>query len=87
MKLMGCCWYVTGIKIRLQKSNNHLCDNGYTKTQEEKIYDDLLVDVLENTRWYLDNLDNLRTFRVSWQDYRLKTTPTPLKLVNKKKGL
>jgi hypothetical protein len=78
---------LAGIKIRLQRSNNHLCDNGYSKADEVKLYDELLLDILENTRWYLDNLDNMRTFRVSWQDYRLKTSPVPYNLVNKRKGL
>jgi hypothetical protein len=69
---------MVGVKIRLFPSNNHLCDNGYTKEEESEIYDALLQDVIDNPRWYLDNLHSLRTFRVSWMNYgekRRKITP------------
>lgn len=57
--------------------------NDYTPEQEEAIYDDNLQDVLDNTRWYLDNLEMLRSYMVSWKRYpskdKLKQSPTPRK--------
>jgi hypothetical protein len=60
---------MVGVKIKLFPNNNHLIDNGYTLEEQEKLYDELLQDVIDNPRWYLDNLHSLRTFRVSWVAY------------------
>lgn len=37
--------------------------------EEGEIYDLVLQDLYENPRWYLDNFEDLRTFRVSWYSY------------------
>lgn len=60
---------VATFKILLHSNNNWLKDAGYTMHDEEIIYDAQLVDILTNTRWYLDNLDKLPTYRVSWKNY------------------
>jgi hypothetical protein len=57
------------IKIQINKNNSWLCEAGYEKEEEIKIYDDNLKDVLDNTRWYLDNLDYLVEYRVFWGNY------------------
>jgi len=57
------------IKIRTHKNNNWLKDAGYTLAEEQAIYDSQLQDIMENTRWYLDNYDYIATYRLSWVDY------------------
>lgn len=60
--------------------------NGYSKAEEEKIFDATVQDVLDNTRWYLDNLDRLVAYRVSWKDYRNPTATLPKRFKQDKKG-
>lgn len=74
------------IKLNLIPTNNHLDKNGYNRSQEEEIYDNQLYDIYMNARWYLDNLDYIYVYRVSWWDYRSKSAVTPYKLVNKRKA-
>ncbi len=57
------------ISIKLFKHNNLLHCNGYSLDEESVLYDSLLRDVYENPRWYLDNLESLSCFRVSWGSY------------------
>lgn len=71
------------MKILLFQNNNLLKNNGYTLADEAEIYDNQLVDIIENTRWYLDNLDTMPTYRVSWKNYRSKTPPLPYRFVKK----
>ncbi len=65
---------MAGIKIKLADRTNFLKTAGYTIEQEEEIYNAILEDVYLNARWYLDNLDYIPEFRVSWQNYRSKKT-------------
>jgi len=58
--------------VFLMKTNNHLKDNGYSLDEEEEVFNDCLKRVFDNPRFYLDNLLDLREFRVSWIDYRGK---------------
>lgn len=58
------------IKIKYIHTNNTWLDNkAYSKEEQHTLYDDSLQDVLDNTRWYLDNLDYLREYRVYWGNY------------------
>ena len=58
------------IKIKyLHTNNTWLCNDMYCKEDQHKIYDDNLQDVLDNTRWYLDNLNYLKEYRVYWGNY------------------
>ena len=57
------------IRVRLKKTNNWLKDNGYSQEEECQIFEDQLNDILENVRGYLDSLEYLPTYRVSWQRY------------------
>lgn len=43
-------------------------------TKEEQViwYENCLDRILNNTRWYLDNLEYLSEFRVNWEDYNSK---------------
>ena len=58
------------------KNNNWLDKNGYSKEEEERIYQYQLKDIIDNTRWYLDNLEYLCTYRLSYVCY-----------TNKRKGI
>ena len=71
------------------KTNNHLSENDYTKDEEEKRYDMDLEDIYNDPRWFLDNLDYVTTYRVSWKCYGTeKTTPTmPYKYTKEEEDL
>jgi hypothetical protein len=82
------------IKLNFQHTNNSwLSDNGYTKKEQELIYDRQLKDIIENTREYLDNLKYLREYKVYWGTYSKRATMTAtmprklMKTLEKKKGL
>lgn len=76
-----------GVKVCLHPRNNWLKDNGYSLSEEEDLYDDLLVDVYRNPRWYLDNAYKLPTFRVRWHYYKGVTPVLPYSVVKIRKGL
>ena len=76
-----------GIPIRTQKTNNWLCENGYSREEEGLIYDAVLEDIILNPRFYLDNLKSMKTFRVRWHYYKGNTPVSPLRYVRNKKGL
>lgn len=61
------------MKIALLKNNNWLGKNGYTIEEEYEIYNENIIDIYENPRWYLDNLYALVEYRVSFIDYKRKT--------------
>jgi len=75
------------IKLALLPNNRSLRQNLYSLSEEEEIYDLLLQDVLDNPRWYLDNVSFLANFYVSWKNYRYKSPVTPYKYVRKDKCL
>lgn len=63
------------IKIRFvyqKRIYTYLQENDYSKKEEQQTYDNLLKDILKNTRWYLDNLDYLCEFKVNWEEYHRK---------------
>jgi len=49
------------MRVRFAGKSQNLKDADYDIKEQEKIYDDTLVDVFNNTRWYLDNLDFMRS--------------------------
>lgn len=57
-------------KVKTHKYNNWLKAAGYTRQQEIDIFNELLNDVIDNPRWYLDNFEYLHEFRVSWVHYK-----------------
>lgn len=57
------------MKLYLLKNRTNLRDNGYTLEEEAEIYDYLLQEVLNNPRYYLDNLDSFTLFRVTFGNY------------------
>jgi len=65
------------MKIALLPNDRHLKQNGYSIEEQDEIYDDLLQDVIDNPRWYLDNVDYLSTFYVSWKNYRYTSPVSP----------
>lgn len=43
-----------------------------TAEEEQEFFNEVCFRVIHNTRWYLDNLDDLWVFEVSWLDYATK---------------
>jgi hypothetical protein len=70
---------MNGIKVRLIKTSNQLRTSQYTRAEEIEIYDSVLQDVYDNPRWYIDNLDYICIFRLSWGDYRYNRAILPKK--------
>ena len=71
------------MKIYLLKNNNHLTANGYDIEEQGELYDSQLAEIYANPRWYLDNLEYMVEYRVSWHDYRNNRPVTPRKYVKK----
>ena len=70
------------------KNTTWLSEQGYTKEEEADIYDRQLDDIMANPRWYLDNLEKLNEYKVSWNCYKKMkggrhNITTPYELVNK----
>jgi len=57
------------IQVRMTSISNRLKDAGYDYEEEHKIYSELLTDVYNNPRWYLDSLEYLPEFRLSFIRY------------------
>lgn len=51
-----------------------------TDEEEQEFFNEVCFRVIHNTRWYLDNLDDLWVFEVSWGNYTQKRRikPKPL---------
>lgn len=60
------------MKIALTSGNNWLKDNEYSIEEEREIYLQNLEDIYSNPRWYLDNLEYLVEYRVSFINYKAK---------------
>lgn len=69
------------IKVRVHKNGNWLKDAGYSFEEEQTIYDLQLQDIMDNTRWYLDNYMFLPTYRLSWVAYNQTKSSIPYKHV------
>lgn len=48
-----------------------------TPEEELEFFNEVCFNVIHNTRWYLDNLDDLWVFEVSWNDYAIKRRLRP----------
>jgi len=59
---------------------NRLDVCGFTKEEEHAYYLEVLRNVYARPRYYLDNLENLSVFRVSFIDYTTKKK----KFINKR---
>ncbi len=72
------------IKVKfIHKVNSHLQENGYTLKEEIETYDDTLIDVVRNTRKYLNDLEFMREYKVRWKNYNNKAPTTPYKYTKK----
>lgn len=61
------------------KTNNHLKENGYTRTEQALIYEEQLMELLDNPRWYLDHVEEMVEYRVEWVCYTTQKITLPLK--------
>lgn len=75
------------MKVNFSGKSQYLKDAGYTMVEEEELYDTNLKDVYNNARWYLDNLDNMKSYRVSWKNYRTKSCTMPYRFTEKGRSL
>ena len=71
------------MKVKLFPRNNRLANNGYSMKDEEDLYLRQLQEVLDKPRWYLDNLDNMREYRLSWVDYKSTKVSLPHEFCHK----
>lgn len=71
------------MKIKFVGISQNLSDAGYEIYEQADIYEETLKDVYNNTRWYLDNLDNLKGYRVAWKDYKTKSCTVPYRFTKK----
>lgn len=55
----------------------------YDIEEQEQLYLALLEDIHHNPRFYLDNLQKMKTFRVSWKDYRYNNPVLPYSFTGK----
>jgi hypothetical protein len=69
------------IEVSFLDGRSNLRDNGYAVDEEAALYELQLQDILQNTRWYLDNLDYLRDYYVSWKNYSYPTPTIPYKFI------
>jgi hypothetical protein len=76
---------MVGIHIQFTGTSSLLDSSDYTLKDQEEIYDAMLLDLMENTRWYLDNYEYLREFRVSWVDYKTQKITKPYRFVHPEK--
>ena len=65
------------MKIRFSGKSQNLIDAGYSLKEQAQVYEDTLKDVYNNARWYLDTLEFMRSYRVSWKTYRGKKITLP----------
>jgi hypothetical protein len=72
------------MRIKLFPQNNRLSDNGYSREEEGELYLRQLQDVIDNPRWYLDNLHKMQEYRLSWVDYKKMDHSLPLEYVKEK---
>ena len=73
------------VKVCFKNDSSWLSAQGYSITEQAIIYDECLEDVIENTAFYLDQLDYIREFRVSWVDYRKQNITKPYKFTQEYK--
>lgn len=73
------------IKVKLHKKNNWLEASGYSLSEEAKIYEAQLEDIMKHTRWYLDHAEFLPQYKVSWVNYSKVKATVPFSLVTETK--
>lgn len=65
------------VRFLTSVSSSRLSEHGYTKEEEKEIFNQVLQDVYDNPRWYLDNLDYITTFQVFWASSKPRTVVIP----------
>jgi len=73
------------MKLNLMKTNNHLKDNGYSRTEQAMIYEEQLIELYNNPRWYLDHLNEMVEYRLEWVCYTTQTITLPLNRTKNRK--
>ncbi len=70
-----------GLELEFRGNSSWLTDADYSIEEQEEIYDMCLQDVIDNPRWYLDQLDYLAEFKVNWVNYTKQNATKPYKYV------
>ena len=65
--------------VRLIPNNNWLKESGYSKQEEIETYNDQIQEVIDDPGWYLQNLDYMTEYRLSWGTYTTKRITIPKK--------
>jgi hypothetical protein len=68
--------------VNFPTQSRWLKDKGFSKKEQEEIFEQCLLDVYNNPRWYLDNLEYMREFRVYWVNYKNSSITFPYKFCN-----
>jgi hypothetical protein len=76
---------VVDVHVRFSGVSRWLKDEGFTLEEQETLYEQCLLSVYNNPRYYLDNLEFLREFKVSWADYSSVGITKPYKYCKKNK--
>ena len=71
------------IRVNFSGISQNLSDAGYDFHEQEDVYESTLKDVYNNPKWYLANLDSLKSYRVSWKDYKTKSCTMPYRFTKK----
>jgi len=71
------------MKLALIKGNGNLRSNSYSIVEQDELYGVQLEEVLARTRWYLDNLDSMQPYFVSWKNYGNKNPVLPYEYTEK----
>ena len=75
------------MKLALTKGDGNLTSNGYSIEEQSEIYNEQLDEILQRTRWYLDNCESMQPYFVAWKDYRSNIPTIPYNFTLKKKAL
>ncbi len=73
------------IELALLPGRLHLKENGFTVDEEAELYEAQLQDILEHTREYLDNIEFMTPYYVSWKNYSFRTPTIPHKYTKDEK--
>ena len=65
------------VEVRIAQQCNLLDFVGYTKKEEAAIYNANLQEVIDNPKKWLQQLESLPTYRVSWKNYGFNTPTFP----------
>lgn len=79
--------HLTGVKVHFETKSRWLKDLNYNIQEQAELYEQCLLDVYNNPRYYLDNLKYMQEFKVSWIDYKTQKITKPYRFCHEKEKL